>query len=191
MPLVRQLPSKLLGAAMAERQGFEPWVDLRPQRFSRPPRSTTPAPLRGGRALVAKGVSDGDARIETLQSLNEAVDSDDNSVRAVQEIQVRFLMAASNAGILEQELDEGALRAALKAGEAEMRMSMKAAGLAAAAYTYQDFTDEDLQDYVEALEHPDMQTVYQLMNAVQYEIMANRFEVLASRMAEMHPGQEL
>ncbi len=31
---------------MAERQGFEPWVGLPPQRFSRPPRSTTPAPLR-------------------------------------------------------------------------------------------------------------------------------------------------
>jgi hypothetical protein len=30
---------------MAERQGFEPWVGLHPQRFSRPPRSTTPAPL--------------------------------------------------------------------------------------------------------------------------------------------------
>ncbi len=33
---------------MAERQGFEPWVGLHPQRFSRPPRSTTPAPLRAG-----------------------------------------------------------------------------------------------------------------------------------------------
>ena len=31
---------------MAERQGFEPWVGVNPQRFSRPPRSTTPAPLR-------------------------------------------------------------------------------------------------------------------------------------------------
>ena len=30
---------------MAERQGFEPWERLRAQRFSRPPRSTTPAPL--------------------------------------------------------------------------------------------------------------------------------------------------
>ena len=27
----------------AERQGFEPWVPVRAQRFSRPPRSTTPA----------------------------------------------------------------------------------------------------------------------------------------------------
>ncbi len=45
-------PFKVLGALgdeekeMAERQGFEPWEGLRPQRFSRPPRSTTPAPLR-------------------------------------------------------------------------------------------------------------------------------------------------
>jgi hypothetical protein len=33
---------------MAERQGFEPWEPVKAQRFSRPPRSTTPAPLRGG-----------------------------------------------------------------------------------------------------------------------------------------------
>ena len=38
---------------VAERQGFEPWVGLHPQRFSRPPRSTTPAPLRVTRWLVA------------------------------------------------------------------------------------------------------------------------------------------
>ena len=34
---------------MAERQGFEPWVPVKGQRFSRPPRSTTPAPLHAGR----------------------------------------------------------------------------------------------------------------------------------------------
>ncbi len=144
-----------------------------------------------GRALVAEAVEQGDERVETLQNLNEAVDSDGNSVRAVQEIQVRFLMAASNAGILEQDLDEGALRAAMKAGEDELRQAMRASALAGAAYTYQAFSNDELQAYLEALEHPDMQTVYQLMNAVQYEIMANRFEVLAARMAEMHPGQEL
>jgi hypothetical protein len=31
---------------LAERQGFEPWVPIRVQRFSRPPRSTAPAPLQ-------------------------------------------------------------------------------------------------------------------------------------------------
>ena len=33
---------------MAERQGFEPWVPVKAQRLSKPARSTTPAPLRGG-----------------------------------------------------------------------------------------------------------------------------------------------
>ena len=37
---------------MAERQGFEPWVGLHPQRFSRPPRSTTPAPVLSYRLLI-------------------------------------------------------------------------------------------------------------------------------------------
>ncbi len=32
---------------LAEREGFEPSERLHAQRFSRPPRSTTPAPLRG------------------------------------------------------------------------------------------------------------------------------------------------
>jgi hypothetical protein len=36
-----------------------------------------------------------------------------------------------------------------------------------------------------------MARVYELMNAVQYEIMANRFEVLAARMRGLTPAQEL
>ncbi len=36
-----------MGSLMAEREGFEPSVRLPAQRFSRPPRSTTPAPLHG------------------------------------------------------------------------------------------------------------------------------------------------
>ena len=37
---------------MAERQGFEPWDVLLHQWFSRPPRSSTPAPLRGGKRVL-------------------------------------------------------------------------------------------------------------------------------------------
>ena len=36
----------------AERQGFEPWVPARAQRFSRPPRSTTPASFRISHAVA-------------------------------------------------------------------------------------------------------------------------------------------
>lgn len=144
-----------------------------------------------GSALVANWVAEGDARVDILRQLNQAVDSADNGVRAVQEIQVRFLMAASRSGVLDYEIDEEILRRVLKQGEAELRVSLQVSALANAAYTYQEFSDDDIRAYLDALRHPDMQLVYELMNAVQYEIMANRFEVLAGRMAEMHPGQEL
>ena len=39
---------------LAERQGFEPWVQLPVQRFSRPSRSTTPASFLLGSIAVAK-----------------------------------------------------------------------------------------------------------------------------------------
>jgi hypothetical protein len=46
--IARKISSEFsyLQTGMAERQGFEPWGRLRAQRFSRPPRSTAPAPLR-------------------------------------------------------------------------------------------------------------------------------------------------
>ncbi len=54
------LPFKVLGEigagkrGMAEREGFEPSERLRAQRFSRPPRSTTPAPLRKRLAMWSR-----------------------------------------------------------------------------------------------------------------------------------------
>lgn len=130
-------------------------------------------------------------RVEVLRAMNAAVDSAGSGVRAVQEVQVRFLLAASYAGVLESEIDEGMLRAVMAEGEAELRESLQASALASAAYTYQSLPIEDLRAYVAALEHPTMARVYELMNAVQYEIMANRFEVLAARMRGLTPAQEL
>lgn len=144
-----------------------------------------------GAEIVARWQQENDPRLDLLQALNKAIDSADTAVRAVQEIQVRFLMSASNSGVLERKLDEATLRAALKENTPQLRRSLEQSGLAAAAYTYQDFSEADLAGYLAALEHPDMQKVYELMNAVQFEIMANRFEALAVEMAEMHPGQEL
>lgn len=144
-----------------------------------------------GRALVGDWVRDGNPRLETIKRMNAAVDSTGSGARAFQEIQFRFLIAASAAGVLELNVDADALRALLAADEDRLRLALRESGLASAAYTYKSISDEDLTTYAEALEHPKMQEVYVLMNAVQYEVMANRFEVLASRMADLHPGQEL
>ena len=40
---------------LAERQGFEPWVPVRVQRFSRPSRSTAPASFLGVLRVQSRG----------------------------------------------------------------------------------------------------------------------------------------
>lgn len=93
--------------------------------------------------------------------------------------------------MIDLQLDADELRALLKEQEGTLRMDLQMSGMAASAYTYQDFSDADLERYVEALEQDRMQEVYELLNAVQYEITANRFEELALRMAELQPGEDI
>jgi hypothetical protein len=144
-----------------------------------------------GEAIIADLVRSGAPRLTILQRMGPAIDPKDTSVRAVEEIQVRFLLSASAAGVLPMELDEPALRSLMADQRGELRQRMRQSALIHAAHVYQSFSDADLEAYVEALEHPKMQRVYELMNGIQYEIMANRFEVLARRMADLHPGEEL
>lgn len=144
-----------------------------------------------GAAIVDGLVRIGSDRVALLTQLNDASDVEDISVQAIQEVQVRFLMAAAGAGVIELRMDEPDLREALRRQEADMRTSIKANALSNSAYTYQAFSDEEVAAYAQALEHPKMQKVYALMNAVQYEIMANRFEEVAERLSGMQPSQDL
>lgn len=144
-----------------------------------------------GTAIIDGLVRIGSPRVALLTRLNTASDVEDISIQAIQEVQVRFLMAAAGAGVIELRMEEPDLREALRSQEGDMRTSIKQNALANAAYTYQSFSDEDVEAYAEALEHPKMQQVYALMNAVQYEIMANRFEQVAERLSNMQPSQDL
>lgn len=144
-----------------------------------------------GRALIADMVQQGSTRVEIFNRMNRAIDSSETSLKALQEIQFRFLLAASAAGVIELQADPEDLRLLLKRNENATRQALQMSSLAGAAYTYQPFSDDEIIAYTEALEEPLMQEVYQLLNAVQYEIMANRFEILAARMADLHPGQDI
>jgi hypothetical protein len=144
-----------------------------------------------GERIIADLVEEGAGRVQLFQRMSEAIGSASAGLKAVQQIQFRFLMAAAAAGVIDLEVDADGLRALLKEQEGEILLAMQASSLAGNAYTYQGFTDAELEDYAEALEQPLMQEVYELLNAVQNEITANRFEVLAYRMAEMHPGQDI
>ncbi|MBQ0805335.1 MULTISPECIES: DUF2059 domain-containing protein [unclassified Sulfitobacter] len=131
------------------------------------------------------------ARVALLAKLNAASDVEDSSIRAIQEVQIRFLMAAAGAGVIRLQMEEPDLREAVRRQEPEMRVSIKENALAGSAYTYQAFSDDEVLTYAQALEDPKMQKVYALMNAVQYEIMANRYEAVAQRLAGMQPSQDL
>lgn len=144
----------------------------------------------GGQILEGlKGI--GSPRVALLERLNSASGSEDNSLRSIQEIQIRFLMAAAGAGVIELQMDEPDLREAMRSQEDETRKMLRQSALEGAAFTYQAFSDAEVIAYAEALEHPDMGKVYELMNAVQYEIMADRFEAVAERLRKMQPSQDL
>ena len=144
-----------------------------------------------GQEIVSELIKNGSSRVESLKRMNRAVDASGTSLRALQEIQVRFLMAAGASGIIDLQLNGDELREMMRRNEGDIRRSLQLSALAGAAYTYQEFSDDDVDAYVEALEQPLMQEVYELLNAIQYEIMAMRFEVLAARMAELRPAQDI
>lgn len=133
----------------------------------------------------------GSARVGILERLNQASSSEESALASIQEVQIRFLMAAAGAGVIDLQMDEPDLREAMRTQEDELRTNLRQSALEGAAYTYQAFSDDEVNAYAEALEHPDMRRVYDLMNAVQYEIMANRFEAVADRLREMQPSQDL
>ncbi|MCR8826586.1 DUF2059 domain-containing protein [Pseudosulfitobacter koreensis] len=144
-----------------------------------------------GQAIVEGLVRIGSPRLAALKRMNQASDSAGTAVRAIQEVQVRFLLAAAGAGVIDLKMEEPDLREALRADEDALRLSISEGALTGAAYTYQAFSDAEVLEYAKALEDPKMRKVYDLMNAVQYEIMANRYEALAARMRDLQPTQEL
>ena len=143
-----------------------------------------------GEALVADMVAEGSARLTLLKRMNHAIDPENIGTQAAQEVQIRFLLAASDAGVINR-IDEATLRSLMEEQAAEMAVEIEASALASAARIYEGFSDAEVQAYAEALEDPVMQKVYELMNGVQYALMADRYEKLALRMAELSPGQEL
>ncbi|AXI42481.1 DUF2059 domain-containing protein [Sulfitobacter sp. SK011] len=144
-----------------------------------------------GTEIVDGLVRIGSPRVALLNRLNSASNAEDTSIRAIQEVQIRFLLAAAAAGVIELRMEEPDLREAMRNQQDELRTSIRANALATSAYTYQAFSDDEVAAYADALEEPIMQEVYALMNAVQFEIMANRFEAVADRLADMQPSQDL
>lgn len=144
-----------------------------------------------GARLIAEMQDSQPERLSAMTALITALDSTDQAIVAMQELQVRFLLAASAAGVIELRMDEADMRAAFDTQAPELRKSMRESALSSAAFTYRDISDADVRAYAKALEHPDMQELYHLMNAVQFEVTADRFEALAVQMGKLKTAQDL
>lgn len=144
----------------------------------------------GDRLLGELLKSDPD-RIEIYRRLGHSVGGVETAVRSAIEIQVRYLMAAMAAGVSDLGMSEEDLRASLSSQADAIRQNIEIYGLLNSAYTYRDFSDEEMLAYVEALEDERMQQVYEILNAVQFEIMAERYEQLATALAGLKPQVDL
>ncbi len=145
----------------------------------------------GGAALLEMLAESDPARLARLRAFSRATGSADNAIRALIEVQLRYLVAASRAGIIKLRVDETELRLMLQAQTGEMRAQMEQAGLLSAAWTYRDLSTADLERYTEALENEKMRQIYEILNAVQFELMAERYERLAAALADLHPQQDI
>ncbi|MCI2398297.1 hypothetical protein [Aliiroseovarius subalbicans] len=136
-------------------------------------------------------VADNAPRLELFGDMNAAIGGMDNSVRSVIELQVRYLLAASRAGAIDMDISEEDLRGMFQEQAPAMRREIELYAMLNSAYAYRDLSDQELTDYVAALEQPEMRQVYEVLNAIQFEIMAERYERLAAALAKLHPQQDL
>ena len=147
--------------------------------------------VEGGEAMIALLAAEDPDRLAQMQALSRATGTADNSVRAIIEVQVRYLVAASRAGIIKLRVDETELRLMLQSQADPMRAEVEKGAVRSAAWAYRDISTEDLATYTKVLEDPTMRQVYEVLNAVQFELMAERYERLAAALSELHPQQDI
>lgn len=141
--------------------------------------------------IVAALIEQNSPRLDAFKAMNAAVGGIENSVRSVIEIQARYFLAAMAAGSMDLDMSEADLRGMLNAQADNIRQNVKAYAVLGAAFAYRDLSDEDLAAYVTALEHPKMRQVYEILNAIQFEVMAERYERLATALAGLAPQQDI
>ena len=144
-----------------------------------------------GEAIAADLAERNPERLEDFQAMMDAIGGVDASVRAITEVQIRYLLAAMAAGTIDIELSEAELRAFMAEQASAMKNEIAINSIVGAAYTYRDMSDDDVRAYRAALEEPEMRQVYEALNAIQFQVMAERYEVLAGELAGLAPQTEL
>jgi hypothetical protein len=144
-----------------------------------------------GEEIVARLSEENPARLEDYGAMLDAIGGVESSLRAVLEVQLRYLLAAMAAGSVDIDYSEAELRALLEEQAPEIRSNITMFSMLGAAYTYRDLSDADISAYRAALEAEPMRQVYEILNAIQFQVMAEGYEALAEALPGLTPEQDI
>lgn len=147
--------------------------------------------LAQGELIVTRLAEENPARINEFRLMGEALGGTEASVRAIIEIQVRYILGAAAAGASDITFSEAELREMLERQRPAMHEAIESGAILASAYVYRDFPDEDVVAYREALEVPEMRQVYEILNGIQFEVMGDRYARLAARLVDLAPQTDI
>ena len=144
-----------------------------------------------GELILAELVDRSSPQPQYFREMADSIGALESGIRSFREVQVRFIMAAMGAGLIDRQIDEADLRSMLAQQDAEIKTNMLQSLIIANSYTYRNFTDLEIAQYRNALATDEMKEVYELMNAIHFALMADRYEQMALKMVKLHPLQEL
>ncbi|MDT1985935.1 MAG: DUF2059 domain-containing protein [Planktomarina sp.] len=144
-----------------------------------------------GELILAELVDRSSPQPQYFREMADSIGALESGIRSFREVQVRFIMAAMGAGLIDRQIDEADLRSMLAQQDAEIKTNMLQSLIIANSYTYRNFTDLEIAQYRDALATDEMKEVYELMNAIHFALMADRYEQMALKMVKLHPLQEL
>ena len=144
-----------------------------------------------GELILAELVDRSSPQPQYFREMADSIGALESGIRSFREVQVRFIMAAMAAGLIDRQIDEADLRSMLAQQDAEIKTNMLQSLIIANSYTYRNFTDLEIAQYRDALATDEMKEVYELMNAIHFALMADRYEQMALKMVKLHPLQEL
>ena len=144
-----------------------------------------------GELILAELLDRSSPQPQYFREMADSIGALESGIRSFREVQVRFIMAAMGAGLIDRQIDEADLRSMLAQQDAEIKTNMLQSLIIANSYTYRNFTDLEIAQYRDALATDEMKEVYELMNAIHFALMADRYEQMALKMVKLHPLQEL
>ena len=144
-----------------------------------------------GELILAELLDRSSPQPQYFREMADSIGALESGIRSFREVQVRFIMAAMGAGLIDRQIDEAGLRSMLAQQDAEIKTNMLQSLIIANSYTYRNFTDLEIAQYRDALATDEMKEVYELMNAIHFALMADRYEQMALKMVKLHPLQEL